>query len=110
MSVFGNTQQFAQALNTSAPRTTVNGGISGTIEWIMPCQGSGYKKVMIQLIDLMGNASFTFPVAFEAEPVILTPGSTTGAPVTAVTVLSETGATITGAGSSDNGILIIEGY
>lgn len=110
MAVIGNSQQFAQALNTSAARTTVNGSITGTIEWIMPCQGSGYKKVMVQLIDLMGVASFTFPVAFEAEPVILTPGSTTGAPVTAVTVLNETGATITGTGSDDNGIIIIEGY
>lgn len=110
MSVFGNTQQFAQALNTNAPRTTVNGGIGGSIEWVMPCQGSGYKKILIQLIDLIGNASFTFPVAFDVDPLVLTPGSTSGAPVGAVTVLSKTGATITGTGSSDNGIIIIEGY
>ena len=110
MSVFGNAQQFAQAFNTNTPKTTVNGSTSGTIEWVMPCQGSSYKKVIIQLIGLNGTASFTFPVSFDAEPVILTPGSTTGSPVTAVTALSQSGVTITGTGVVDDGILIIEGF
>lgn len=110
MALFLNVQEFSSALNTNTSRITVNGSISGSIEWIMPCQGTGYKKLMIQLIDLVGTASFTFPLAFEVDPIILTPGSTSGAPVTAVTSLSTTASTITGTGSIDNGIIIIEGY
>jgi hypothetical protein len=84
---------------------TANGSSSGSAVFSQPAQGSTYKKAIIYLNALNGTASYTFPTPFTHTPTV---GSTNGLATTKVTSLSTSSVTVTG--STDTGILYIEGY
>lgn len=85
-------------------RTTTNGSTSGAIYSAQIEQGSAFKKVIIYCDALVGTATYTFPTAFVATPVVL---QTNGLSYTVATSVSTTAVTITGPAT---GILILEGF
>lgn len=91
-------------LGINSLKTVVNGSTSGTAEYTMPFNGTGYKKVVVYCAALVGTASYTFPTAFSHVPVILT---TSGLAASVVTTLTTTTITITG--DTSTGYIIIEG-
>lgn len=104
MSVIQNSQVFLNGLNSSIPAQTVNGTISGSATWSMPCQGDTYKKVVIYCDALNGVAVVTFPVPFQHTPANLI----TSNGLDTINVVSTTQTTITGITST--GFIIIEGF
>lgn len=104
MSVVQNKQIFLSGLNSSIPNQTINGSVSGTVTWSMPCQGDTYKKVVIHCEALLGVAVVTFPVAFQYTPANLI----TSFGLDTINVVSTTQTTITGLPST--GFIIIEGF
>lgn len=92
----------AATAKLGAPQTTVNCATSGTAIFSEPEQGSSSKMVMIKLTACLGNAVYTYPVAFSAAPSPIAALSTT------VSVVSPTAVTITGATST--GFLELIGF
>jgi len=86
--------------------TTVNGSTSGNIVGSMPFQTANYKKVIVYVNFVSGNATYTFPTQFNTEWNLHT--NTLGASYSSVSVIG-TSVTITGA-TNAAGVLIIEGY
>lgn len=85
-------------------QTTVNGSTSGTIVCAMPFQTGSYKKVLIRLNSLNGNATYTFPSSFSFIPDASIRASNSHG----ISALSATAISITG--TSSTGWCIIEGY
>ena len=85
-------------------RTTVNGSTSGAIYAAQIERGNAHKKVIIYCDALVGTATYTYPVAFIATPVVL---QTNGLSYTVATSVSTTAVTITGPAT---GIIILEGF
>lgn len=104
--------QHGVNFNTSAlfvnnPVTQVNGGVSGTLYWSMPQQGSGHKKVIIVLdaYNDVAGTTITFPTAFAYTPslfkgdgVVISVGTLT---TTQIVIPAAAGIT---------GVLIVEGF
>lgn len=86
----------------AADETTINGSTSGQVVGNEPFRGISYKKVILEVITLVGTATYTFPVGFALTPAtaVLPSGVT-------VSSLSQTAITITG--TATNGFVILEG-
>lgn len=91
-------------IQLSPTTTSVTGSTSGTAVFSQPSQGPVGKMTFITLTSLLGTASYTYPVAYTAAPVILT---TSGLASSIVTSNSATACTVTGATTS--GLLILIG-
>lgn len=91
-------------VNLQAAQSTIGGATSGNMVCSQPFQGASYKKVVINLAALLGNASYTFPVAFAIKPDYFIGGAAASASVS----VSTTAITVTGATST--GVIILEGY
>ncbi len=77
---------------------TVAGSLAGSASFCEPFQGAAYKKVVINLVGLNGTASYNFPVAFANLPVVVNKDA-------AVSSLTGTGVTVSGAGTTRTVIL-----
>jgi len=97
-----NKLQVTGSVAITAMNSSISGSTNGSASFSQPFCGSFYKKVIIQLINLNGTASYTFPAAF-AYVAKVTTGN--GALVTS---LSITSVTVTGATTNDT--IILEGY
>jgi hypothetical protein len=94
------------------PSNTVNsfaGTTTGTVYWVMPFQGSGYKKVLVYLDayenDTATAQTITYPTAFTQTPNITNPGAVPGVSTT-TTALSIDPDTTT----AYTGWITVEGY
>ncbi len=94
----------AGAIKSTSTETVVSNSTSGTTQFSQPFAGTTFKKVLIKCVAALGTASYTFPVAFAAVPMIITSDQIVGGVVTA---LSTTAVTITGA--TTTGYLTLEG-
>lgn len=92
-------------LNPNNTRTTVAGSTSGSAIFTEPVGGGSLRCVVIQLVSLVGTATYSFPTAFTYAPVTLT---TSGPASSVVTSISTGSVTVTGATTS--GTIILEGY
>ena len=101
-----NVPNYASSGGVDQTLTTVNGSTSGNIVGSMPFQTANYKKVIVYVNFVSGNATYTFPTPFNTEWNLHT--NTLGASYSSVSV-SGTSVTITGA-TNAAGVLIIEGY
>ncbi len=90
-------------MDSSIAGSIVGGSVSGSAQFVMPLQGSSYKRVIIVCDVLNGTASYTFPTAFVFTPQILSQSLTAR-----VTSLSTTAVTVTGLPSS--GIIELSGF
>jgi len=98
--------QFAGPLQMNQSRSIVAGSTSGQIIVTMPEQGTAYKKVVIYCDALDGNASYTFPVAFDYIPDAIISSSLTLLSISSLT----TSAITLDATSSQTGFVILEGF
>jgi hypothetical protein len=87
------TSYYGMAINS--PTTTVNGSTSGTCLFNQTMMGNG-KEVWIQLVNLVGTATYTFPVGFTYTPTV----GADGVLQALVTSIGTTSVTITGTGQS----------
>ena len=101
-----NVPNYASNSGIVQDQTTVNGSTSGNIICSMPFQTNTYKKVIIRINNLTGNATYTFPNTMNYAPSVYT-GASGISPITYS--VTTTGITLTG-GSSSYGWVIIEGY
>jgi hypothetical protein len=86
-------------------QTTVAGTKSGSAVFSEPMSGASYKRVSIYLSNLVGTASFAYPVAFTHVPGCI---ATTLACSLITNGPSTT--TLTVAGTGNTGFLLLEGY
>lgn len=88
--------------------TTLNGTTAGTAKWVMPEQGTGYKKVVVVLTGYENTGTtaqtIAFPVAFADAAAIVSQPSGFGATVSTAELTLPTGMS-----SAVSGVIIIEG-
>ena len=89
----------------SDEQTVVNGSLSGSATFSQPEQRSSYKKVIVYLNGLNGDASYNFPVPFSYTPAII---DTSSLSQSIVTSLSRTNITVSA--GIQSGFIILEGY
>ena len=90
-------------------QTTVNASISGNMVCSMPFQTGSYKKVMIMLNSMNGDATYTFPVPFTRATHGQFSQTISGLGFTYTNTTSSI--TITSASNANNtGCIILEGY
>jgi hypothetical protein len=94
--------QLAGGFNLNSTITTVSGSTSGFATFSQPFFGASYKKIVIYCQALNGTASYTFPTAFTYVPVVANPS------VAISTTINSTSITVTG--TTQTGIIILEGY
>lgn len=99
----------AGGVNPSNAVASIAGTTAGTIYWVMPFQGSGYKKAMVYL-DAYENDSataqtITYPTEFVQVPNISNPGAVPGVSTTTTTLSIDPDTT-----DAYSAWLIVEGY
>jgi hypothetical protein len=107
--------QISGALNfNTMTALTYTGWSSGSVTYTMPFQGSGYKKVIIQITAMVSSsgtttAKLTFPMPFTYTPAIIS-NNTTGGTITISTInINNVTLTFPTTGSV-TGCIILEGY
>ena len=90
-------------------QTTVNASVSGNMVCSMPFQTGSYKKVMIMLNSMNGDATYTFPVPFTRATHGQFSQTISGLGFSYTNTTSSI--TITSASNANNtGCIILEGY
>lgn len=103
----GAVVQGADSWKTAAP-TSLSGTTAGSVQWSMPEQGAGYKKLVGALVGYENTGStaqtITFPTAFANPPTITSQPSGFGATATTTTLTLPTGMS-----EAVNGVVVVEG-
>jgi len=99
----------ANGVNPSNTVTSVAGTTAGTIYWVMPFQGSGYKKVLVYLDayenDTTTAQTITYPTAFTQTPNVYNPAGVPGVSTTTTTLSIDPDSATT-----YTGWIVVEGY
>lgn len=99
----------AGGVNPSNAVTSIAGTTAGTIYWVMPFQGSGYKKAIVFLDayenDTATAQTITYPTAFVQVPNVTNPGAVPGVSTTATTLSIDPDTT-----TAYTAWLVVEGY
>lgn len=99
----------AGGVNPSNAVTSIAGTTAGTIYWVMPFQGSGYKKAIVFLDayenDTATAQTITYPTAFVQVPNVTNPGAVPGVSTTATTLSIDPDTT-----DAYTGWIVVEGY
>ena len=99
----------AGGVNPSNAVTSIAGTTAGTIYWVMPFQGSGYKKAIVYLDayenDTATAQTITYPTEFVQVPNITNPGAVPGVSTTATTLSIDPDTT-----DAYTGWIVAEGY
>lgn len=99
----------AGGVNPSNAVASIAGTTAGTIYWVMPFQGSGYKKAIVYLDayenDTATAQTITYPTEFVQVPNITNPGAVPGVSTTATTLSIDPDTT-----DAYTAWIIVEGY
>lgn len=99
----------AGGVNPSNAVASIEGTTAGTIYWVMPFQGSGYKKAIVYLDayenDTATAQTITYPTAFVQVPNVTNPGAVPGVSTTATTLSIDPDTT-----DAYTGWIVVEGY
>lgn len=98
-----------QAVNPDTAVTSFAGTTAGTVYWVMPFQGSGYKKVLVYLDgyenDTATAQTITYPTAFVQTPNIYNPAGVAGVSTTTTELSIDPDNT-----TAYTGWIVVEGY
>lgn len=99
----------AGGVNPSNAVTSVAGTTAGTIYWVMPFQGSGYKKAIVYLDayenDTATAQTITYPTAFVQTPNLYNPAGVAGVSTTTTELSIDPDNT-----TAYTGWIVVEGY
>lgn len=99
----------ADGVNPSNSVASFAGTTAGTVYWVMPFQGSGYKKVLVYLDGYENDTgtaqTITYPTAFVQTPNIYNPAGVAGVTTTTTELSIDPDNT-----TAYTGWIVVEGY